>query len=416
MSPAWFALAALVLAIVLSIVTRVNVGVVAVALAWVAGVGFAKLKPDAVLGGFPVTLFVTLTGVTLLFGAAEANGTLARLTTKAVRLVRGDARWLPVAFFTLACAVSSVGPGAISSVALLAPLAMPVARRAGVPAFLMALAVANGANAGNLSPISSVGVIANGKMAEAGLGGHDFKVWFANFASHLLVTAVVYVVMRGYRRTDVTAAGPETTGEAPLTRAQWLTVVVVLSWVVAVVGLKYPVGLTGFAATALLVLARAVDDQDAIRRMPWGVILMVTGMSLLVGVLERTGGLDLFTALLAKLASAGSLNGVIALVTGVISTYSSTSGVVLPTFLPTVPGLVAQVGGGNPLAVALSINVGSSLVDVSPLSTLGALCVAAVANPAEARLLFRRMLVWGLSMSVVGAVLCQLLAGVVARW
>ena len=181
MSPAWFALAALALAIVLSVTTRVNVGIVAVALAWVAGVVLAKLKPDAVLAGFPVTLFVTLVGVTLLFGAAEANGTLARLTTKAVRLVRGDARWLPIAFFALACAVSSVGPGAISSVALLAPLAMPVAIRAGVPVFLMALAVANGANAGNLSPISSVGIIANGKMAEAGLGGHDFKVWFANF-------------------------------------------------------------------------------------------------------------------------------------------------------------------------------------------------------------------------------------------
>ena len=71
----------------------------------------------------------------------------------------------------------------------------------------------------------------------------------------------------------------------------------------------------------------------------------------------------------------------IAFVTGAISIYSSTSGVVLPTFLPLAPRLVEQVGGGNPLAVALSINVGSSLVDVSPLSTLGALCVAALADP-----------------------------------
>ena len=38
----------------------------------------------------------------------------------------------------------------------------------------------------------------------------------------------------------------------------------------------------------------------------------------------------------------------------------------------------SKVLGGDPLAVALSINVGSALVDVSPLSTLGALCVANV--------------------------------------
>jgi hypothetical protein len=72
-----------------------------------------------------------------------------------------------------------------------------------------------------------------------------------------------------------------------------------------------------------------------------------------------------------------------------------TAGVVLPAFLPTVPGLVEQVGGGNPLAVALSINVGGSMVDVSPLSTLGALCVATIADPAAARVLFRQLLIWG---------------------
>ena len=100
---------------------------------------------------------------------------------------------------------------------------------------------------------------------------------------------------------------------------------------------------------------------------------------------------------------------------GAISTYSSTSGVVLPTFLPMVPSLVAKVGGGDPLAVALSINVGASLVDVSPLSTIGALCVAALADPAASRDLFRKMLAWGLSMIVVGALLCQWLAGPLAR-
>ena len=109
--------------------------------------------------------------------------------------------------------------------------------------------------------------------------------------------------------------------------------------------------------------------------------MMVCGVSVLIAVLEKTGGMDLFTSLLARLASPSSINGVIAFVTGAISTYSSTSGVVLPAFLPTIPSLVDRLGGGDPLAIALSINVGSSLVDVSPLSTIGALAVAAVAGP-----------------------------------
>jgi hypothetical protein len=130
---------------------------------------------------------------------------------------------------------------------------------------------------------------------------------------------------------------------------------------------------------------------------------------------EMAGGLDLMSALFARLSTPATVNGTVAFVTGLISTWSSTSGVVLPAFLPTVPALVERLGGGDPLAVSLSINVGSSLVDVSPLSTLGALCISALADGDAARDLFRRLMAWGLSMTVVGALLCQLFAGGLAR-
>ena len=101
----------------------------------------------------------------------------------------------------------------------------------------------------------------------------------------------------------------------------------------------------------------------------------------------------------------------IALVTGLVSVYSSTSGVVLPAFLPSVPGLVEKLGGGDPLAIASSILIGGHLVDVSPLSTIGALCVAGAAAGEDRRRLFNRVLAWGLSMAVVGAVLCYVAFG-----
>ena len=79
------------------------------------------------------------------------------------------------------------------------------------------------------------------------------------------------------------------------------------------------------------------------------------------------------------------------------------------------PELVSRLGGGDPLAIALSINVGSSLVDVSPLSTIGALAVAAVSDQQQSRELFRQLVTWGLSMTIIGAALCQLFAGALAR-
>jgi di/tricarboxylate transporter len=202
----------------------------------------------------------------------------------------------------------------------------------------------------------------------------------------------------------------------PMTRAQLLTLAVLGVWIVSVVVLKLHVGLSAFAAALVLVALRAADESAAIKRIPWSVILMVTGVSVLIGVLENNGGMQLFTRLLAAIATPDTVNGVVAFVTGTISTYSSTSGVVLPAFLPTAPKLVQELGGGDALAIALSINVGASLVDVSPLSTIGALCVAAVSDPVESRKLFYRLLAWGFSMIAVGTVLCQLFANAFARY
>jgi di/tricarboxylate transporter len=410
-TPAFASLLALLAAIVVSCTSRINVGLAAIAMAWLVGL-YAGIDATTVLAGFPSALFVTLAGVTLLFSLAEQNGTIGVLAHRLVAAAGDRTRLLPLLIFAIACAIATVGPGAIAAVALVAPLAMGIGRRAGIAPFVIALMVANGANAGNLSPLSAVGVIANTRMASIGLGGHEWKVWAANFIAHALVTAIGYAMFARARPTSDPTAVPAWN---PLSRAQWFTIAVISVWIAAVMIVKAPIGLAAFAAAVVLIVFHAADEGSAVARMPWSAILMVSGVTMLVALVEKTGGMELFTALLARIATPTTVNGVIAFVTGVISSYSSTSGVVLPTFLPMSARLVEQVGGGDPLAVALSINVGGSLVDVSPLSTLGALCVAAVLDPQEGRDLFRKLLLWGLSMSVVGALLCQVFAGPFAR-
>ena len=415
-SPAVASLLALLAAIVLSCTSQLNVGLLAMALAWLIGVFVAGWPADAVAGGFPTQLFLTLAGVTLLFSVSEVNGTIDALGRRAMRLARGNVGLVPVLFFLIAMAVSTIGPGAVAATALVAPIAMALGARSGLPPFLTALMVANGANAGNLSPLSSVGVIANTKMASIGLGGHEWKVWAANFAAHAAVAVAAWLIFGGLKLAKTrTVAHEPAADDTRLHARQWLTMAVVTAWVAGVVILKLHVGFSAFAAAVLLIVLRAADETTSVKRMPWSAILMISGVSLLIGVLEKTGGMDLFTGLLARFATPSTVNGFIAFVTGAISTYSSTSGVVLPTFLPTVPSLIEKVGGGDPLGVALSINVGASLVDVSPLSTIGALCVAAVSDAGTSRDLFRKMLIWGLSMTIVGALLCQWLAGPFAR-
>src|SRR5688572_154520 len=79
---------------------------------------------------------------------------------------------------------------------------------------------------------------------------------------------------------------------------------------------------------------------------------------------SKAGGMALFADFLSRLATPGTVTAVAAFFSGVISLYSSTIGVVLPALLPTVPDLIAKIGGGDPLAVVSSMIVGGHLVDV----------------------------------------------------
>jgi di/tricarboxylate transporter len=407
-------LLALLLTLILSMVSRINVGLIAIAAAWVLGVYFTGISAEAVLAGFPGGLFATLAGVTLLFAIAETNGTLAGAATFTFRLARGSSRILPLLLFCIAFALAASGPGAVPAVALIIPLAMALGARANLPPLLTALMVANGANAGNLSPLSAVGIIANSRMVEAGIAAQPGVVMLANLLAHVLVGGLAYLYFLLRHHTVQQAAATGDLAPVQFTRDQRWTLSVLALWMIGVVFLKLHVGLSAFAAALLLIVVRAADETTAVRKVPWGIILMVTGVSVLIALLEKNGGMAMFSQLLASIASGGTINGLIAFVTGAISTYSSTSGVVLPAFLPLIPSLVTELGSGDPLAIALSINVGSSLVDVSPLSTIGALCVAAISDPALSRRTFNQLLVWGFAMIVVGAVLCQLFAGVLA--
>ncbi len=422
MNLAWISLVALLVAITLSMLTQVNVGVVSLAFAWIVGVYLGGMKLDAVIGTFPIQLFLTLVGVTLLFGMAGLNGTLGRLASRAVRLCRGNAGVIPIMFFLIALALSSIGPGNIATTAILAPMAMAVGARAAVSPFLMALMVGNGAQAGALSPFAPTGAIVNDIMGRIGLGGHEMQTYGNNLFAHLVVTFAAYFLFGGLKlftrkaaephlsQSDQAGARAETdlVATEPLEWVHWLTLGILTTLVLVVVLFKMQVGMAALTGAALLSLAGAGNEKDAIKKMPWGVVIMVCGVTVLIGVLEKTQGMSLFADLLAKISTPGTVTLTIAFVTGVVSVYSSTSGVVLPAFLPTVPSLAQQLGA-DPLAIASAMYVGGHLVDLSPLSTIGALCIAALPAEADAKKLFNQLLAWGLSMMVVGALICWVL-------
>ena len=57
------------------------------------------------------------------------------------------------------------------------------------------------------------------------------------------------------------------------------------------------------------------------------------------------------------------------------------------------------------MKMIIAVDVGSHMVDVSPLSVLGALCLSALPTGENKPLIFRKLLLWGISMAFVGALL-----------
>ena len=325
-------LGALLVAIVVSCTIRLHVGFLAISLAWVVGVYVAGMSAREVMSGFPTRLFLTLAGVTLLFSQAQNNGTLDRVAHRAVQYARGNVGVMPMMFFLLSFGLASIGPGNIAATALVVPMAMAVSWQVGVPPFLMSIMVGMGANAGSLSPIAPTGVIVNGVMDQIGLGGFALHTYLNNMMAHTLVVFTAYFALGGLRllrrrhegAVMVPTGGgdsePDGDGAATMEfdRTHLTTLAVIAALILGVIFLDVDVGLGAFAGAVLLSLLKAGDEMEAVKVMPWRVIMMVCGVTVLISVLDATGGLELFTNILAR-ASAVAPTFIIAASTGFIS-------------------------------------------------------------------------------------------------
>jgi len=158
-----------------------------------------------------------------------------------------------------------------------------------------------------------------------------------------------------------------------------------------------------FLLAGFLLMLNWGDSEEAIKRIPWDAILLITGISVLVGIMGKAGGINLAANLIAIVSSPLTLNAILALITGIISAYSSSSGVVMPTFIPMIPSIMEKVGTTDLLPTIIAVNVGSHMVDVSPLSTLGAICISCVTGSVAKKRLFNQLMIWGIAMAFVGA-------------
>ncbi|XKK39941.1 SLC13 family permease [Nocardiopsis sp. ARC36] len=145
MTPQLLTILALLAMFVIATVLPINIGALAFVGAFLVGVLALGMDTDAILGGFPADLFLTLVGVTYLFAIAKNNGTIDLLVRAATRLVGGRVVAIPWIMFGISALLTGVGALSPAAVAIVAPIALGFAVKYRINPLLMGMMVIHGA-------------------------------------------------------------------------------------------------------------------------------------------------------------------------------------------------------------------------------------------------------------------------------
>jgi di/tricarboxylate transporter len=456
MSHELISILALVAMFVLATLVPVNMGVLAFVGAFLVGTLVAGMTANEVIGGFPGSLFLTLVGITYLFAIAQNNGTIDWLVDMAVRAVRGRIWAIPWIMFLIAAILTSVGAVSPGAVAIVAPIALGFAFQYRISPLMMGLLVIHGAQAGGFSPISIYGGITAKVVEGAGLPFDEIITFLASFTVNLLVAIALFVILGG-RKLMKRRAGDGLEGDGgALTPPGHVSVVTpqggagsygdaegqaLTEWknetqgdpdsllvddppptaagrsrpyqIITLVGLATFAGLTVFwdtdigftALTVALVLALMSphSQKRAVGQITWPEILLITGVSTYVGVLTAMGTIDYVGDSVAGLASPLVAALLLCIIGAVVSAFASSTAV-LGSIIPLAVPFLQGGSGVSAVGFVAALAVSSTIVDVSPFSTNGAL-VLANAKGIDKNKFFRQLLLYAAAVTVIAPVI-----------
>lgn len=373
----------LIAVIVAAFVFKVNTGLAAIMASLVLVYG-AGIPEKFITSAFDSKMFLMLFGVMFLFCIAQENKTLDVLARKVIALCKGKVRLFPVILFLLAAILSAIGPGLISVTALMAAIIVALAKQTGCSPISLLPFGTLGSFAGGLSPITPSGIVAMNKATEAGIEGLAGPLNLKMALVNILFAAVLYFFVFKWHKFVAPAAanGTEEEKVPPFTGKQWATLAGIAAVaVMAFLGIN--VGLAAVCVAVLLAVFRCADEGAALKKVSWGTLLMITGVGILISLVTELGGIDLLCNGLQKLVGNNTASAIMCFLAGVMSWFSSASGVVMPTLIPTVPALAASLTGGSALVITVGLCIGAHLAALSPLSSCGGLMLAAYSSSGD---------------------------------
>lgn len=391
-------LCAIILAIALGYRTKINTGFFGIVFVYIIGTFYLGIKPGDIIKMWPISIFFVILAISLFYNFAMTNGTLEKLAQHMLYRTRKVPKLLPFAIFIAATILAALGAGFFAVMAFFTPITMLLCRKTGLSPLIGALAVNYGALCGNNFMISPGGVVFIGLMNQAGYEavsyGFEFQIFLASFVVPIVVLSLLILFnTRKKGNADVVEISlPEA-----FNAVQKKTLALVVSMIVVVlifpilhiifpqVGLiktldkAIDVGLVAVVFAVLALLMNLGDEKEVIKKVPWGTLIMICGVGMLISVAIKAGTVKLIAGFVTDTIPAPVVPIVMAAIGGFMSFFSSTMGVVTPALFPLVPNL-AEASGIDAAVLFSAIVIGAQATAISPFSSGGSLVLSTVSE------------------------------------
>lgn len=391
-------LCAIILAIALGYRTKINTGFFGIVFAYIIGTFYLGIKSGDIIKMWPISIFFVILAISLFYNFAMTNGTLEKLAQHMLYRTRKVPKLLPFAIFIAATILAALGAGFFAVMAFFTPITMLLCRKTGLSPLIGALAVNYGALCGNIFMISPGGVVFIGLMNQAGYEavsyGFEFQIFLASFVVPIVVLSLLILFnTRKKGNADVVEISlPEA-----FNAVQKKTLALVVSMIVVVlifpilhiifpqVGLiktldkAIDVGLVAVVFAVLALLMNLGDEKEVIKKVPWGTLIMICGVGMLISVAIKAGTVKLIAGFVTDTIPAPVVPIVMAAIGGFMSFFSSTMGVVTPALFPLVPNL-AEASGIDAAVLFSAIVIGAQATAISPFSSGGSLVLSTVSE------------------------------------
>ena len=187
---------------------------------------------------------------------------------------------------------------------------------------------------------------------------------------------------------------------------QILTLVGLATFAGLTVFLDTDIGLTALTVALVLALMSPHSQKRAVGQITWPEILLITGVSTYVGVLTAMGTIDYVGDSVAGLASPLIAALLLCIIGAIVSAFASSTAV-LGSIIPLAVPFLQSGTGVSALGFVAALAVSSTIVDVSPFSTNGAL-VLANAQGVDKNKFFRQLLAYAAAVTVIAPVILWL--------